>query len=439
MTVVGQAGVAGAAPASPAAPRRTLRPDRASWPLWLVTAGLPITYVLGFYGVAWNVLAIVLGARLLANRATHFPRSTIPLVLFVCWIPLSFSVLGPSNLPIFTYRWTLFIGALAAMVWVINVSEKVMPTRRIVDWLAWLWIFMIGLGWLAQVLPNLDATTPFQVVTGPLGRIEFFARISKIHLADVQPLLGRDIARPAAPFGATNSWGSAIGILTPFFVRSWIVDVDRKRRRTGLLLLAAAVLPILTSVNRGLWISLVVGLVYFAARKGLRGKFGPLVVLLAAMLTVGTLFVATPAGTIVTDRLSSADESNESRGELYKDAWRGAVDSPLVGNGVPRETDYYENSPPVGTHGLLWYLMFIHGFVGLALFLSWLVIEVFRSGRVRTSLAWWTHLSLVIALIEVPYYGLLPHVVLVGVAAGLAHREAREATEAVRASTALAS
>lgn len=376
------------------------------------------------YGIAWNVVAIVLGARILADRNTRFPRSTIPLIFFVLWVPLSFSILGPRNLPIFTYRWTLFIGALTAMVWVINVSEKVVPTRRIVDWLALLWIYLVALGYLAQVLPHLNVTTPFQIMTGPFGRIAFVARISEIHLADVQPLLGRSIARPAAPFGATNSWGSAVGILTPFFIRSWLVDVTRRRRRIGLVLLGAAILPVLTSVNRGLWISLTVGLVYFAARKAFRGQVGPILVLVMAMLSISVLFVATPAGTIVSDRLSSAGDSNQSRGELYHDAWKGAIDSPLIGNGVPRKTDYYTNSPPVGTHGLLWYLMFIHGFVGLGLFMTWLLIEVFRSGRIRTSLAWWTHLSLVISLIEVPYYGLLPHVVLIGVAAGLSHREA---------------
>lgn len=424
MTTVGQPSVAGAEPATRTPARRSYRPDRATWPIWAFTAGLPAAYLLGVHGLAYNVPAFVFGVRILSKRSTWFPRSTIPLIVFVCWIPLSFSMAGLSSLPIFAYRWTLFISCLVALIWVVNVSEEVVPTRKLVDWLAMLWIYLIGFGYLAQVLPHVDMPSPFTVLLGPAGRIDFVARITDWHLADFQSLLGRNVARPAAPFGAANSWGSAVGILTPFFVRSWLVDVDRKRRRVGLALLAAAVLPVLVSVNRGLWIGLTVGLVYFASRKALRGRFGAIAVLLVAVVAVGVLFVATPAGTIVTDRLDNAGESNQSRSELYRDAWRGALDSPLVGNGVPRATDYYTNSPPVGTHGLLWYLMFIHGFVGLALFLGWLGIEVFRSGRVCTPLGWWTHLSLVIALIEVPYYGLLPHVVLIGLVVGIAHREA---------------
>lgn len=406
--------------------RRTYRPDRASWPIWIITAGLPVAYLVGLHNLAYNVTGLVVALRIIRRRTTRIPGSAIPLVLFCGWALLSISMAEFSSFTVFAYRWSLFVGCLAVLVWVVNVSEETVPTRKLVDWLALLWIYLIGFGYLAQILPNLTMPSPFTVLLGPAGRIEFIARITEWHLADVQQLLGRNIARPAAPFGAANSWGAAVALLTPFFIRSWIIDAPRRRRRIGYCLLAAAILPIVISVNRGLWISLGVALVYFVARKAMRGKYGPIVVLVMLVMTVGVIYVATPVGSIVTDRLNSAEDSNASRSHLYEDAWQGALDSPLVGNGVPRATDYYVGSPPVGTHGMLWYLMFIHGFVGLALFLSWIVTEVFRSGRVKDPLAWWTHLSLVIAFVELPYYGLLPHVVLMGLAAGIAHREYRQ-------------
>ncbi len=136
--------------------------------------------------------------------------------------------------------------------------------------------------------------------------------------------------------------------------------------------------------------------------------------------------VATPVGTLVQDRLNNAgtERSNASRSDLYHLAFEGAKESPLIGHGTPeRATGALSTLPPVGTHGMLWYLMYVHGFVGLGLFLAWLGSEVLSTGRVRNSITWWAHLSLVIALVEVPFYGLLPQVVLFGVAAGLAHRE----------------
>lgn len=407
-------------------PARTLRPTRATWPLWLITAGMPLAYLVGLQGLAWPLVSVVLVARLIVHRGTRIPWSMVPLLIFVCWAPLSFAAAPVSGLPIFTYRWLLFVGCLALGVWIVNIDRRTLSSEQIVDWMAALWIATIAFGYLAQIFSTLDMPSPLSLLLGPIGRVDFVARISDWHLADVDEFSATVFARPAAPWSAANSWGAAVGILTPFFVRSWLVDVDRRRRRKGVLLLVASSVPIVLSANRGLWIGLVLGLVYFTARKALRGRFGALAVLLGAIAVVGTLLVVTPAGSLVQDRISGSGDSDTSRSQLYEDAWQGAQDSPLVGNGVPRTTDYYTNSPPVGTHGLLWYLMFIHGFVGLALFLGWLVIEVFRSGQVRTPLGWWTHLSLVIGLIEVPYYGLLPHVMLLGIAVGLSHRERSE-------------
>ena len=83
----------------------------------------------------------------------------------------------------------------------------------------------------------------------------------------------------------------------------------------------------------------------------------------------------------------------------------------------------------MGTHGLIWYLMFIHGFLALGLFLVWLGTEVVLSGRLRTPLSWWVHLSLIATVVQMPYYGLMPHLVIVGVTVGLAHREARRSRQ----------
>lgn len=425
MTATGQAAsVSPGRPASPAARRRTYRPSRATWPLWLITAGMPLSFALGIHGAAWALPGLVLGGRILAHDKTRFPRSSIPLLLLLGWMLLSASMLGPDNLPLFGYRWLLFVGCLTSLVWLENVGEDVVRSTTIVDWLAALWIFLVVVGYLAAVLPDLITASPFGIALGPIGRIPYVARITEWRLAETHRFMGYPVPRPAAPFGAANSWGSAVGLLTPFFIRSWLVDVDARRRRKGIALLALSVYPILVSVNRGLWISLTVGLIYFAARKALRGRFGPLAILFAGILTVAALLVATPAGSLVTDRLDNSEKSNDARSGLYELAWQGALDSPLIGNGAPQPVPgALPTDPPIGTHGLLWYLMFVHGFVGLGLFLTWLGIETFRSGRVRTSLGWWTHLSLVLALVELPFYGLLPHVVLIGITAGLSHRE----------------
>lgn len=407
------------------APGRSLRPTRATWPLWAITVGMPLAWLIGVHGFVWVLPGVVLGARILSDRSVRFPRSSIPLVLFLGWILLSLSMLGSfSGLLLFGYRWLLFAGALTCLVWLVNVPTDRVPSERIVDWLAMLWIWMVVFGYLGILLPNLSTSSPFQILLGPVGRVGFVDEISRWRFAETQGFLGYPLPRPAAPFNATNGWGAAIGILTPFFLHSWIVQPDRARRQKGYLLGLAAVYPVLVSVNRGLWVSLAVALVYFAARKALRGRFGALAVLVGTLVAVAVLLVATPAGRLVGDKLANSTDSNQSRESLYSLAWKGALDSPLVGNGAPQHVPGADpRMPPVGTHGMLWYLLFVHGFVGMALFVSWLVAEVLRSGRVRTADGWWTHLALLIGLVQVPFYGLLPQVVLLGIAAGLSHRE----------------
>jgi hypothetical protein len=381
---------------------------------------------LGVHGLSWMLPGAVFGLRILSHRGTRFPLSSLPLAVLVCWIPLSISVLPPSGLPLFTYRWLLWVGCLAVFVWLVNVDERVVPSHRIVDWLAALWITLVAFGYLATVLPDLATRSPLGLVLGPLGDVEFVARLTEWRFAETQEFLGYPVPRPAAPFGSSNAWGSAMGILTPYFLTSWVVGVPAARRRKGLLIGLVAVYPIVVSVNRGLWLSLIVGAVYFAARRALHGRFTALALLMAGVLAVAALLVVTPAGGLVTDRLDKSERSNSARSSLYERAWQGALDSPLVGHGAPvYATDLPEGTPPVGTHGLIWYLMFIHGFLALALFLVWLAIEVFRSGRLRTPLSWWVHLSLIATVVQMPYYGLMPHLVIVGASVGLAHREAR--------------
>ena len=216
-----------------------------------------------------------------------------------------------------------------------------------------------------------------------------------------------------------------------------MVGTGRRRKRAGALLLAAAAIPIITSVNRGLWISLSLAFVYFTARKALRGRFAPSVLLAIAMVGVAVAFVATPLGTIVQERLITAEDSNQSRAHIYEDAWQGALESPLAGNGAPRPTHYYKGSPPVGTHGLIWYLMFCHGFVGLALFVTWMFTELVRSGSPPTTDAWWSHLTIFICVVQIPFYGLIPHVVLLGMAVGVAHRDLERGRAAQRRAAAV--
>ena len=71
--------------------------------------------------------------------------------------------------------------------------------------------------------------------------------------------------------------------------------------------------------------------------------------------------------------------------------------------GVTAGMDLTFSGFPIGTHGLFWYVMFSHGFVGLAFLLIGMIVLVLSTARARTPTAMWAHICIVIALTQVPY------------------------------------
>lgn len=405
------------------------RPDpviRSAWPIVVCTAALPIMFLVGLHGLIWAVPGVVLSLRLLRRPATRIPGSALLLLVALAWMAASVLRIDAGGLPLFAYRWILFLGAFAAEVWLMNTSEARVPTDRVVRWLASLWIAMVGLG-LAAIFVSLDMPSPLlRVLPHAITNIDFFESISAWRLAEVQGFLGFPLPRPAAPFPAANGWGSAMGLLAPFFISSWIVDARGVRRQLGFLVAAVAVIPIIYSFNRGLWLSIAVCVGYVAVRQLLRGRVLALVMLAGFALALVAALTVSPLGDLANEKVETAGDSNDSRSEVYDEALAGAKESPLLGNGAP--VVIREGLPPAGTHGMIWYLLFVHGFIATGLYLGWLGLEIFRSAPSRSPGSLWFHTSLIIAGLQTLFYGMLPQVVLVGIVAGLAQRAARQAS-----------
>ena len=377
----------------------------------------------------WTLPALVLGLRLLLVRRPladdlRVPGAAWALAAFLAVAALGiFQVTGTGRI-VFVYRWLLFAGALAAEVWLLFVPRWQLSTERVVQWLGLLWVWVVAFGWVAMFV-RLDRTSPFQSVL-PAGfrAAGFVDQLSAWRLGEVQYVAGRYVVRPSAPFAWANGWGSAFALTAPCFVRAWLVGVPARRRAAGAALALAGIPPMVASLNRGAWLTLGAALLYGAVRMAARRDWRPLGAVAGVAACTAVLLATTPLGAAVTARLSDVEHSNTSRASVYRLAWEGALASPLVGHGAPREVPG-SSLPPVGTHGLLWNLMFSFGLVAAGLFLVWLVVEVVRSAPSRAPRSLWLHLTLVVGLLQLPMYGLLPEVVLLGVVAGLARREAR--------------
>jgi polysaccharide biosynthesis protein PslJ len=407
-------------------PRSSLLP--ADWPIVLICAGMPLCFVIGIHGFIWALPAVVFGLQLFSRREPIIvPRSSIPLLLLVAWIPVTMLRLEASALPLAAFRFLVFASTAACFLWLVNQPERLLPTRRVVRLLATLWVVLVAFGYLAVLLPTFSMPSPFQsALPGGILSNVYIVDLTSWRFAQVESLVSIEVGRPAAPMAYSNGWGSTLGLLTPFFVLEYFVLSTGRRRRIGMALGAAGLVPIILSLNRGLWVSMGVGFLYVAVRRALQGNLRiAIAVVVAAVLVVGVL-AATALGDTVQQRFEISSDSNNARTALYEVAYDTAQQSPLLGWGAP--VDVAGLWKEVGTHGLVWFVMVAYGFPGLFFLLAWMVFLVASSARAPNAIALWAHVAIVVFIVQTPVYGLLPQVVLVGIAAAIAMR-GRDLTE----------
>ncbi len=415
-------------PVAPRTPRSALLDP--AWPIAALTFGMPVAYFVGLSWLVWILPVFAFGLPLLRRRDLRVPAGILPLIALCAWIPVSALALSSlADLPMFVFRWLAWVSGVVTMLWLCNTSTRVVSTRRIVDMLGFLWIAFIGFGYLALVFPSTEMPSLLQRVMpqGVLG-IQAIYDVTVVRFAELQVFAAGAVPRPAAPLPATNGWGSTLGLLTPFFVLAWIMVSSQRRRVWGWVFMAFALVPLVVSTNRGAWLSIAVALAYFAVRSAVSGNARPLflITVLGALVVAAVLF--TPLDQVVATRLDSSKDSNTAREDVYKLAYQKTLDSPLIGYGAPQIKDA---PPPIGTHGLLWYTMFCHGFTAVVLLVVALGTLFATTFRARTPTALWAHIAILICIVQFPYYGLIPQLMLVGVAAGISWRE-NHPDEAVR-------
>jgi hypothetical protein len=249
----------------------------------------------------------------------------------------------------------------------------------------------------------------------------FFHQIVHPRVAQVQSFLGFADARPSAPYYYTNGWGSNLSLCLPFFLLAWR---DRKagwRRAVAPVVLLAALVPAIYSLNRGLWIGVIAMLVFVAVRLAVQGRVWAVRGLVGALLIGGLVFVASPLHSLVEQRLHHG-HSNARRTDLAGTTLRTTADSsPIIGFGNTRRVLGNFSSiaggarpdcpfcaaPPLGTQGHLWLIVVSQGLVGAGLFLAFFVRRFVASLRDRTPFALAGTAVLVAAAVELPFYDML--------------------------------
>jgi hypothetical protein len=388
------------------APRVVSEASLPHWPLVLMISAYPVWFVLGLSGFMWVVLAVPMAAALLRRHELTAPRGFgLWCVFLVAVVASGFAIDSTARLAGYTLRVGYYLAATVFLLYVLNGGRTV-TAHRVVRAFTLLWMFTVAGGYLALVLGDFSFRSPMWfLLPSVLLDNELISALVTPGFADVQNIIGIPVPRPKAPFPYTNSWGAMVALTTPF------AFISLGDHRVGLsprlirMVLAASVVPIVISLNRGLWLSLGIGLAYGAIRSGLGGNVGLVKRSVIAVVVVLILVALSPLGELVSLRIGSG-HSDQDRLALISAAVDGAWERPLFGWGAPRPNG---NLPSVGTHGQIWLVAFSHGFVGAAGFVAALTTFLLRTRRQPTARGLWAHTVILIALVQLPFYLMIPH------------------------------
>jgi hypothetical protein len=279
-----------------------------------------------------------------------------------------------------------------------NLSEAEFPRRRLMKQLGYLFVVVVAGGLLGVLAPRFGFTSPVEMLLPQHIAQNGFVR-SLVHPAasQLQDVLGFPSPRPSAPFGYTNTWGNCFALLLGWFAVTWLRDSSPRRRFFGLLILGAAAVPVVYSLNRGLWFGLGLIVLYAAVRLAARGKLALLLTVFLGVAVVGTVVAVSPLATIIEQRFDN-QKSNGIRSFTIERSLEVVEQSPIIGYGSTRAALGSSNSiavgadarcprcgnPTLGSNGQLWLLLIAQGIVGAVLYFGFFLRSLWAYRRDRT-------------------------------------------------------
>jgi hypothetical protein len=401
------------------------------WPLRALYLGFPLWWALGLANFIFPIIAVFMAVHLLRRRPVALPRHFAVWCLFLLWVLVGIFLLGveaPGAVQTdggigryltFGYRVVLYLSATVALLYVGNLRREELATHTIVRLLGYMFVVTTIGGLVGSLLPPIEFTSPMEyLLPGGLKNNPFL--VGQVHprTAELQTVLGYEQSRPVAPFNYSNAWGANYSFFLPFFILAWFGRGAGWRRRVAPFILLASFIPVVYSLNRGLWTALVLGLLFVMIRLAASGRGWAVQALISSVLVAGIVLLLSPLVGIVQERLENP-HSNERRAQLSSLTFSSVFEgSPVLGFGTTRNVQGSFASiaggesascpgcgvPPLGTQGTLWSVLFFQGLVGLALFLLFFALWFFRHWRDPSPLAIAATAAVVLAAVEMFVY-----------------------------------
>ena len=160
----------------------------------------------------------------------------------------------------FGYRYSLYAGAAVLFLYVYNLPRAGRLDTKVLRILTVFWMVVVAGGYAGLLLRSSTFTPPLEhLVPDGLRSKAFVQELVQPVFAEVTNFLGYPVPRPAAPFTYTNEWGGNIAALTPVAFAAAAAAGRGPRRRVIIAVLIASVVPMVVSLNRGMFLSLASG------------------------------------------------------------------------------------------------------------------------------------------------------------------------------------
>ncbi|AEI11133.1 GumC domain-containing protein [Cellulomonas gilvus] len=402
----------------PTAPRPLAAPDPdargttawRTWPLTVLVLAFPVWWILGLSAFVPILATVPMAVDLVRHGSVRLPRGALWWGLFVVWLLASGLMLwvdapgavpggGGGRLMVYGYRVAWYLACTVVLLWLGNADERQVRTDVVLRLLGWMFVWTVLGGLLGTFLPRFEVTSAVELaLPGGLRSNGFVQSLVHPQASTMTTFLGHVEYRPNAPFSFANSWGANLSLYLPFFLLGWCRRGAGWRRVVAPVVLVLAALPVVYSMNRGLWLALGAGAAFVVVRWALRGNLAHVVALATALVVAALVLWASPLADVVSERLANA-HSNDRRSELLERTVTSTLEgSPVVGFGSTRDVQGSFASiaggstpdcpacgvPPLGTQGHLWGVIFTTGVVGAAFFLLFFVRRAWAHWRCRT-------------------------------------------------------
>jgi O-antigen ligase len=448
-----RAGIAKLVPVGPARidlePRRTVvtprdrTPARAGtfwsslfapgWQLKFLLVGFPLWWVLGLSTFIFPIMAVPMAWELCRRRPLKYPPFFWMWALFLFWQVISvamFNVSPPGThatsaggrITAIGINFVEMAGITVTLLYVGSLTLAEVSQRDIARWMGWFFLVVVSGGFLGVVAPHFQFRSALEyVLPAHYTKNPYISALVHPIAAQVQDVLGEASGRPSAPFGYTNSWGNTLGLLIAFFIVGWVLPSRSWRRLVAAGILGATFIPVLLSLNRGLWIGLIGTMLWFVGRQVIHGRVGVLAAVAAIVTVAGIGFVVTPAHTVVTSRLENG-KSNNIRNFVAQQSLNAVKYSPVIGYGGNRHTNGSYQSIAIGktancnncgdvatgSTGQFWAIMFNQGIGGLVFYLGFFAAILWRYRRERTPIAEAALATIAASFLYILFYGTVP-------------------------------